>query len=116
MHLFRARLTEHPHQGALGVAAHNRIINHDQAFARHHRLERVQLEPNTQLADSLRWLDEGAPHIGVLHQAIAEGDAGLLRVTDRGGHTGLGGGHHQVSLDRVLTRQLPPHLNTGLIH
>ena len=38
----------------------------------------------------LRRLDEGAPDVGVLDEALAEGDAGLLRVADGRRHARLG--------------------------
>ena len=64
--------------------------------------QRVELEPDAELADGLRRLDERAPDVGVLDQALAVGDAGLLRVADRGRRAGLGHRDDQVGLDRVL--------------
>ena len=69
MHLAGARLAEHPDQGALGVAAHDRVVDDDQPLALDHVAQRVQLEPDAELADRLARLDEGAPDVGVLHQA-----------------------------------------------
>ena len=79
-------------------------------------LQRVELEPDAELADGLAGLDEGAPDVGVLDQALPVGDAGLLGVADRGGRAGLGRGDDQVGLDRVLARQPAAHLDPGLVH
>ena len=51
-----------------------------------------------------RRLDEGAPDVGVLDQALPVRDAGLLRVPDRRRRAGLGHRDDQVGLDRVLAR------------
>ena len=67
-----ASLTQHPHQGPLGVSTHDRVINHHQALAFNNLTHRVELEPNTQLAQGLGGLDEGAAHIGVFHNALGE--------------------------------------------
>ena len=47
---------------------------------------------------------------------MAEGDPGGLRVADRGRGAGLRGGHHEVSVHRVLLREPAPHLHAGLVH
>ena len=60
--------------------------------------------------------DEGAPDVGVLDQPLAVGDAGLLRVADRGRRARLRRRHHQVGVDRVLARQGAAHLDPGLVH
>ena len=70
MHLDGARLAQHPHQRPLGVAAHDRVVDDDQPLAADDFLERVELEPDAQLADGLRRLDERAPDVGVLRQAL----------------------------------------------
>ena len=53
MHLGGAGLAQHPHQGALGVAAHDRVVDDDQPLARDDVAQRVQLEPDAELADGL---------------------------------------------------------------
>ena len=91
MHLAGAGLAEHPDQGALGVAAHDRVVHDHQPLAAHHVLERVELEPDAELAQGLAGLDEGAADVGVLDEALAERDAALQRVA--GGSRGAGLGH-----------------------
>ena len=116
MYLGGAGLTEHPDQRTLGVAAHDRVVHHDQPLAGDHFAQRVQLEPDTQLADGLAGLDEGTPHVGVLDQALAVGDAGLLGVADGGRSTRLGHRDDQVRGDRVLAGQPAAHVQPGGVH
>ena len=106
MHLEGAGLAEHPDLGALGVAAHDRVVDDDEPLAADHVLERVELEPDAELAQRLAGLDEGAADVGVLDEALAEGDAALLGVPGGGRGAGLGDRHHQVGLDRELAGQL----------
>ena len=78
-----AGLAEHPDLGTLGVAADDRVVDDDQPLATDHVLEGVELQPDAELAQGLAGLDEGAADVGVLHEALAEGDAGLLGVPGR---------------------------------
>src|SRR5690606_23734836 len=54
----------------------------------------------------LRWLDERAPDVGVLHEAVAERDARLLGVADGRRGAGLRHRDDEVGLDRRRTREL----------
>ena len=53
MHLAGAGLAQHPHQRALGVAAHDRVVDDDEALALDDVAQRVELEPDAELADRL---------------------------------------------------------------
>ena len=76
--------------------------------------QRVELEPDAELADGLRGLDEGPPDVRRSSSGPAPyGDAGRLGVTDRGRGARLGHRDHQVGLDRVLLGQLPADLRPG---
>ena len=103
--LGRAGLAQHPDQRPLGVAAHDRVVDHHQALAGDHVAQRVQLEPDAELADGLAGLDEGTPDVGVLDQPLPVRDAGRLGVPDRRGRARLGHRDHQVGLGRVLPGQ-----------
>ena len=116
MHLECAGLAQHPDEGALGVAAHDRVIDDDQPFAADDLFERVELEPDAELSDGLGRLDEGAPHIGVLHQALTKRDARLLGVADRGRCARLRHTDHQVGLDRFLPGQPAADVHPGAVH
>ena len=113
MNLPRSGLAEHTHQGALGVAADDGVVDHHEPLARYDLLERVQLQADAELADGLAGLDEGAAHVGVLDQAEAEWDAGGLRVADGGWSPGVGGGDDQVRVDGVFASQDPADLHAG---
>src|SRR5699024_3832984 len=78
-------------------------------------LEGVELEADAELADRLARLDEGPADVGVLHQALAEGDARLLRIADGRGGTGLGRRDDEVGVDGVLAGEGPAHLDAGLV-
>ena len=116
MHLEGAGLAEHPDLGALGVAAHDRVVDDDEPLAADHVLEGVELEPDAELAQGLAGLDEGAADVGVLDEALAERDAALLGVAGGGRGARLGHRHHQVGLDRELAGQLAAHLDPGVVH
>ena len=116
MDLGGAGLAQHPHHGALGVAADDRVVDDDQPLALDDVVQGVELEPDAELSDRLARLDEGAPDVGVLDQALPEGDARLLGVADGGRGPGLGGRDDQVGLDRVLAGQRAAHLDARLVH
>ncbi len=116
MDLGGAGLAEHADQGALGVAAHDGVVDDDQALALDDFLQRVQLQADSELPDRLRGLDERTADVGVLHQARAEGDAGGLRVADGGRGAGFRGRYDQVGLDRGFLRELAAHLHAGEVH
>ena len=110
MDLGGAGLAQHPHQGPLGVAAHDGVVDDDEALALDDLAQGVELEADAELAQGLGGLDEGAPHVGVLHQALPVGDAGGLGVADGGRGARLGRGDDEVGLHRVLAGQGRPHL------
>ena len=83
VHLDGAGLAQHPDQRALGVAAHDRVVDDDQPLAADDVAQRVELEPDAQLPDGLARLDEGAADVGVLDQAQAVGDAARPRRSRR---------------------------------
>ena len=108
-------LAQHPHLGALGVAADDRVVDDDDPLAADHVLEGVELEADAELAQGLAGLDEGAADVGVLDEALAVGDAGLLGEADGGGRAGLGDGHHQVGVDGVLAGESAAHRDARLV-
>jgi hypothetical protein len=113
VHLGGARLAQHPDQGTLGVAAHDRVVDDDQPLAPDDLLEGVELQPDAELPDGLAGLDEGAADVGVLHQARAVRDAAGLGVADGGRGAGLRGRYHQVGLGRGLGGEPAAHLDPG---
>src|SRR4051794_6410845 len=65
VHLEGAGLAQHPDLRTLGVAAHDRVVDHHDPLAADHLAQRVQLQPDAQLADRLGRLDEGTSDVGV---------------------------------------------------
>ena len=115
MDLGRPGLAQHPDQRPLGVAPHDGVVDDDEALAPDDLAQRVELEPDAELPDRLGRLDEGPADVGVLDQALAVGDAGLLGVADRRGRPRLRGGDDEVGIDRVLPGQGAAHLDPGLV-
>ena len=54
-------------------AAHDRVVDDHQPLARDRVRERVELQPHAVLAQRLVGLDERAPDVAVLDQAVANG-------------------------------------------
>ena len=115
MHLGGACFAQHAHHSALGVAANDRVIHDHYALAAQHGLQGVELELDAQLAQGLRRLDEGTAHIGVLHEAVGEGNAGFLRVADGRRGAGFWNRDDDVGFSVVLAGQLAAHFHAGLV-
>ena len=109
-------LPEHPHDGALGVAADDRVVHHHHALAADHGFEGVELEPDAELAQRLRGLDERAAHVGVLDEAVREGDAGFLGVTHSRGGARFRHRDDDVRFLGVFAGQLAAHFHAGFVH
>ena len=73
MHLARARVEQHRHDLARRVAAHDRVVDDDDALAGDLG-ERVELQPDALLAQALLGLDERPADVAVLDQPLAERD------------------------------------------
>ena len=116
MHFDGAGLSQHPDQRALGVAPHDRVVDDDEPLAADDFLEWVELQPDSELADGLRRLNKRAPDVGVLRQALPVGDAGFLRITDRGRGSGFRNADHQVGVDRAFAGQPTTDLKPGAVH
>ena len=75
MHLTGTRLTEHAHEGALGITAHDGVIDHHEALAFDDIFERIQFQTDTQLTDRLAGLDECPAYVGVLDKPFGKGNS-----------------------------------------
>src|SRR5690606_20872109 len=116
VHLAGAGLTQHPNQRALGVAAHDRVVDDHEALALDDVAQRVELEPDAELTNRLRRLDERTPDVGVLDQPDAVRNAGLLRIPDGGGCPGLRHRDDQVGVGGELTGQPATDLDPDAVH
>ncbi len=72
MHFFRSRAAHHAHDLAAGGAAHDGIVDQNDAFAFQQAAHRVQLEFHAEVAHALFRLNEGAPDVMIADQAEAE--------------------------------------------
>ena len=116
MHFDGAGLPQHPDQSTLGIAPHDRVVDDDEPLAADDFLERVELQPDAELPDGLRRLDERTPDVGVLHQALPVGDAGFLRIADRGRDAGFRNADHQVGVDRAFPGESATDIQPGAVH
>src|SRR5450759_1486337 len=112
--LGRPGLAQHPDLGALGVDTHDRVVDDHQALAADDSLERVELQPDAELAQRLAGLDESPPDVGVLDEALTVRDAAGPGVADRRRRARLWHRDDQVGINRVLHGQPPTHLDPGL--
>ena len=87
------------------VPADDRVVHEDDALALDDLAHRVQLDLDAEVADRLLGLDERAPDVVVADEAEGERDARLLGVAERRVHAGVGHGHDDVGLGRVLARE-----------
>ena len=59
-------------------------------------MDGVELEADTEVADTLLGLNEGAAYIVVADEPEAEGDAGFFSVPQSCCHSGVGDGNDDV--------------------
>ena len=105
MHLGGTGIAQGRHQLAAGGAAHDRVVDHHHPLTGQHIRQGVELDADARLPHRLGGLDEGATHIAVLDQAIAEGDAAPLGIADRRRDAGIGHTDHNVGRDGGLAGQ-----------
>src|SRR3954447_13699137 len=74
VHLAGAGLAQHADDLPRRVAAHDRVIDDDEALPGDDLRQRVELHPQAVFAQLLAGLDEGPRHIAVLDQAVVAGD------------------------------------------
>src|SRR2546430_3242670 len=79
------------HDLAAGSAAHDRIVDEDDAFSLEDLAKRVELQLDADVAQPLVGLDEGARDVAALDQALAVGDAARFGEADGGRRARVGG-------------------------
>ncbi len=77
---------------------------------------RVELELDAEIADGLRWFDEGASDIMITDERLAERQPRFGRVADGRRHAGIRHRHHQVGVGRAFARQPPPQIFPRFFH
>src|SRR5215216_2115815 len=90
--LSSAGLEEQLDQLAARVAAYDGVVHDDHPFAFDHAGQRVELEPDAELAHTVGRLDESTANVAVLYKAFRVRDAAPLRVAYRRHHPRVGNG------------------------
>src|SRR5215210_2659115 len=100
-----AGLEQQLDQLAAGVTAHDGVVHDDHPVALDHARQRVELEPDAELAHTVGRLDKSPTYVAGLYEAFRVRDAAPLRVADRRHHPRVGDGDDHVGLGRRLLRQ-----------
>src|SRR5215210_1974393 len=103
--LSSAGLEEQLDQLAARVAAYDGVVHDDHPFAFDHAGQRVELEPDAELAHTVGRLDESTANVAVLYKAFRVRDAAPLRVAYRRHHPRVGNGDDNITLGRRLIGQ-----------
>ena len=105
MDLGRARFAQYLHDLTGRVAAHDRVVDHDQALARDHLGQRIELQPHPMAPQLLARLDERPRHIAVLDEAIVLRQAGGPGQSSGGRVARIWHRDHQIRIHRRLAPQ-----------
>ena len=103
-------------EGAGGVAAHDGVVDEDDALAFQVAGERIVFEGDTYFAQLIVGLDEGAADVAIFGQSFGVGDAGFQAVADGMGCGGVWHTDDDVGLGRGFLRQDAPHLLAYLVN
>src|SRR3982074_1539983 len=114
--LARAGVAHHADNLFRGGAAHQRIVDQDDALAFDRGAVGIMLHAHAEFAYALRRLNEGAADVVVSDDAEFERHAGMLAVADGGGHAGIRHRHHDVDLDMAFARELRAERLADFIH
>src|SRR5262249_18373602 len=106
MHLAGAGIAHHAHDLLGGGAAHQRVIDQDDALALDGDAVGGMLHAHADLAAALGRLDEGAADIVVADDAEFVRHARILAVAERGGYGRIRYRHHDVDIDVAFACEL----------
>src|SRR5256884_7103700 len=106
MDFARAGVAHHADDLLRGCAAHQRIVDQNDALAFDRGAIRSVVVAHAQFANALGRLNESAADVRVSDDAEFERYAGMLAVADRGGDAGIRDRHHDVDLDMAFAREL----------
>src|SRR4029077_19823111 len=97
-------------------AAHERIVDQDDALAFDGGTVGGMLHAHPELAHALGRLDEGAADVMVSDDAKFKRHPGILTVADCRRHAGIWHRHHDVHRDVTLARQLRAESLADVVH
>src|SRR3954467_4065544 len=109
-------VTDHAHDLLRSGAAHQRIVDQDDALAFDRGAVRIVLHAHAEFAHALGRLNEGAADIVIADDAEFERYAGMLAVADRGGDAGIRHRHHDIDLDMAFAGELRAEGLADLVH
>ena len=115
MNLLGAGVAQHLDELHHGGAAHDGVVDDDQALALDVVTQRVELHAHAHGTQLLRRLDKRTTHVAVLDKALAKGNTALVRIALRGRQAGVGHADDQVGLDGLLMCQLTTHVITASV-
>src|SRR5579883_2391232 len=92
VNFFDARVAQSRYQPFHGVAAHDGVIDNDEARPLNSGPDEIEFQVDLKLAQTLVWFDEAAVAVAVLDNGMAVGDAGSGGVAQgrRDGRVGYG--------------------------
>src|SRR5215210_2488107 len=104
-----AGLEEKLDQLAARVAAYDGVVHDDHPVALYDARQRVELEPDAELAHPVGRLDEGPAHVAVLYEPLGVGYAAPLRVPYCGRDPRVRYRYYDVGLRRGFLGEELPH-------
>ena len=116
MHFLGACFAQQADGASAGGAAHDGVIDQDNALVLDGGGDGVQLDAHAALALGLGGLDKGTSDILVLDKAHAVGDAALLGVAQRGVQTGVRRADDDIRFHGMLLRQKTSGLQAGFVY
>src|SRR6516164_7358961 len=116
MDLAGAGVAHDAHDLFRGGAAHERIVDQDDALAFDRGAVGVVFHLHAGFANALGRLNEGAAHIVVADDAEFEGHAGMLAVADGSRYAGIRHRHHDIHRDVTFARELRAESLADVVH
>ena len=74
VHFLRAGFAQIDDAGARGRSAHDRIVDHHDAFSFHHFLDQIQFHPHVEIANQLARLEERAADVVIADKGVLVGN------------------------------------------
>ena len=116
MHLCRTGVAHQIDDFGRGGAAHDRVINQNNALALKLAGVGVMFQLHAKVADLIGWLDKGTTDIMVTDNAKLKGNAAFFCVSKGRRHTGIGDWHDNIGVNGRLTGQFAANVFAHVIN
>src|SRR4051812_4734430 len=103
---FRSRAAHHANDLAASRAAHDGVVDQDDALSFEQAAYRVQLQLHPEVTHRLLGFDEGAAYVVVADQSETKRDSALCGEAHGSGNTAVRDRHDNVCVHRRFLRQL----------